>query len=204
MGRAISPSQSMIPKKLTILDEAKLIKHLHSMKTEDRRLRFGSPVNDDYIVSYVQKTLGKPDNKWFGVEVDGNIIAACHTAKLNDTTAELGCSVDAEYRGNGLAQKLFDRTVVWLKTRNIRTVYMHCLSENAIMRHIARKNDMKVVSEYGESDANVDLDPQSPFDAVIDAYVDRMALYDMMYKNNIKAMKNFIPKYWYDESKSIA
>lgn len=179
----------MIPRKLIILDRSKLIEHLHKLEVEDRRLRFGAPVNDEYITAYVEKTLGKPENKWFGVEDKCQIIAACHTAKLNDTTAELGCSVNPEYRGNGLAQKLFDRTVMWLKTRNIKTVYMHCLSENAIMRHIARKNNMDVVSEYGESDANVELDPQSPLDIVMDAYADRMALYDMMYRTQLHAMR---------------
>lgn len=179
----------MIPRKLIILDKQKLINHLLKLQGDDRRLRFGAPVNDEYIANYVERTCGKPENKWFGVEVDGVIIAACHTAKINDTTAELGCSVDPEYRGNGLAQKMFDRTVMWLKTRGIRTVYMHCLSENAIMRHIARKNDMEVVSEYGESDANVELDPQSPFDVVLDAYADRMALYDMVYRNQLHAMR---------------
>lgn len=188
MGRKL-PIVVMIPRKLTILDKKKLTDHLQLLAGEDRRLRFGSPVNDEYIANYVERTCGKPENKWFGVEVGSEIVAACHTAKINDTTAELGCSVNPEYRGNGLAQKMFDRTVMWLKTRNIRTVYMHCLSENAIMRHIARKNDMKVVSEYGESDANVELDPQSPLDIVMDAYADRMALYDMVYRNQLKAMR---------------
>ena len=154
-------------------------------------------MHDDYIAQYVESTCGVEDNKWFGVDEDGKLIAACHVAIMGDL-AELGCSVDKEYRGNSLAQMMFDRAVTWLRTKGIQDVCMHCLAENSIMKHIARKNDMAVVTEYGESDANVHLEPPTPVVHIVDAYADRMAMYDMMYKNNIKVMRNFIPKYWYE------
>lgn len=192
----------MIPRKLNFLDKEKLTTHLQALQGEDRRLRFGGMVNDEYIASYVEQTCDKPDNKWFGVDDEGKIVAACHAAIMNDA-AELGCSVDKEYRGHRLAQLMFDRAVTWLRSRNITDVCMHCLSENHIMRHIARKNDMAIVTDMGETDANVHLNPPDPLVHIVDAYADRMALYDMMYKNNLKFMRQFIPKYWYDESKSI-
>lgn len=179
----------MLPRKLSILDKQKLITHLQSLTSyDDRRLRFGGFVTDEYIVSYVEKTCGKEDNKWFGVEEDGKIVAACHVAIVGDL-AELGCSVDKEYRGNGLAQLMFDRAVTWLRTKGVTDVCMHCLSENLIMKHIARKNDMTIVSELGETDANVHLDPPSPFTPLVDAYADRMAIYDMVYKSNLRMLK---------------
>ena len=190
----------MLPRKLTFLDKQELIEHLHSLQGEDRRLRFGGAVNDDYITEYVESSCDQTDNKWFGVEEDGKIVAACHCAIINDM-AELGCSVDKEYRGHKLAQMMFDRAVTWLRTRGITDVCMHCLAENSVMKHIARKNDMAVVTEFGETDANVHLEPPTPFVHAVDAYADRMAIYDMLYKNNIKVMRSFIPKYWY-ESKS--
>jgi hypothetical protein len=64
---------------------------------------------------------------------------------------------------------------------------MHCLSENGAMKHIARKNDMTVVSEYGESDANVHIEPATPVTLAEDVYLDRVALYDMYVKNNFHA-----------------
>jgi RimJ/RimL family protein N-acetyltransferase len=191
----------MLPRKLTFLDKQKLIKHLQSLQGEDRRLRFGGSVNDDYIEQYVDKSLNDADSKWFGIDhIDGHLVAACHVAIQGDL-AELGCSVNKDYRGHGYAQVMFDRAVTWLRTKGILDVCMHCLSENAVMKHIARKNDMVVVSEFGESDANVHLDPATPVLHVVDAYADRMAMYDMLYKSNIQAMRSFIPKYWY-ESKS--
>lgn len=188
----------MLPRKLNILDKQKLIYHLQTLKGEDRRLRFGGVVNDDYIETYVNRTINDVETMWFGIDhIDGRLIAACHVA-ITGNLAELGCSVSSEYRGHGYAQLMFDRAVTWLRTKGILDVCMHCLAENAVMKHIARKNDMAVVTEYGESDANVHLDPPTPVVHIADAYADRMALYDMLYKNNIKAMRTFMPKYWYE------
>ena len=58
----------MIPRKLTFLDKEKLTRHLHSLQGEDRRLRFGMVVTDDYITQYVDRTCGVDDNKWFAVD----------------------------------------------------------------------------------------------------------------------------------------
>jgi RimJ/RimL family protein N-acetyltransferase len=177
----------MIPRKLNILDKTKLVEHLLVLQDEDRRLRFGGLVTDDYIKTYVENSFTHND-KWFGVEEDSKIVAACHAA-IGEDAAELGCSVDKEFRGHKLAQAMFDRAVTWLRTRGIRNVCMHCLSENAVMKHIARKNDMIVVSDSGESDANVTLPPSNPILPLIDAYADRMAIYDMVMRNSLKVWK---------------
>lgn len=180
----------MIPRKLSILDKSRIIVHLQSLEGEERRLRFGGAVSDDYIANYVETTCGQSDSKWFGVDhIDGHIVAACHVAIIN-SDAELGCSVDADYRGQGLAQAMFDRAVTWLRTKGINHVFMHCLSENGAMKHIARKNDMTVVSEFGESEAEVDLEPANAFTPLVDAYADRIAVYDMVYKNNMRVMRS--------------
>lgn len=180
----------MIPVKLSRLDAERLITHLTSLQGEDRRLRFGGVVTDEYIRSYVTKSFDT-ECKWFGIShIDGHIIAACH-ASIIDGSAELGCSVNKEYRNLKLAQAMFDRAVTWLRTKNISEVFMHCLSENGAMKHIARKNDMTVATELGDTDASVDLAPPTIFTPLVDAYVDRIALYDMMYKTNMGLMKQF-------------
>ena len=159
--------------------------HLTGLTGDDRRLRFGGLVSDEYINSYVERSL-EDGSKWFGVDhIDGAIVAACHAA-VYDGKAELGCSVDPQFRNNGLAQSMFDRAVTWLRTRGITEVYMHCLTENAAMRHIARKNNMAVVSCHGESDAKVEVELGTPATFIEDAYLDRIALYDMLFKNQIR------------------
>jgi len=173
----------MRPRKLSLLDQPNIIKHLTSLQGHDRRLRFGCMVSDDYIVDYVNKSFVS-DSKWFGVVDTDNIVAACHVAFI-DKQAELGCSVNIEYRGTGLAQSMFDRAMNWVRIRGVTEVYMHCLSENGAMKHIARKNDMLVVSECGDSDASVHVKPATPFVHFEDAYADRLSMYDMLYRYNM-------------------
>jgi GNAT superfamily N-acetyltransferase len=175
----------MLVRKLTVLDAQRIIHNLTSLQGEDRRLRFGMMCNDDYIRDYVTKSF-EQDSKWFGVDhIDGHLVATCHAAIVNDE-AELGCCVDEDFRGEGLAQQMFDRAVTWLRTKGITNVFMHCLTENAAMRHIARKNEMTVVSGYGDTDANVQVEPATPATILKDAYMDRIAMYDMYYKNNYR------------------
>lgn len=177
----------MIPRKLTELDTRKIVNHLTSLHGEDRRLRFGGLVTDNIIEQYVEKSFdGK--SKWFGVDhIDGGIVAACHAAIMDNGEAELGCSVHPDYRNQGLAQEMFDRAVTWLRTQGVKEVFMHCLTENAAMRHIALKNDMAVVSCQGESDAKIEVAAATPVTIIQDVYLDRVALYDMLVKNNFSA-----------------
>lgn len=175
----------MLARRITHFEKDQLKEHLLKLKDEDRRLRFGGLVTDEVVEKYVDDCI---DDVWFGC-FDDELISACHVAIVNNE-AELGCSVDKEYRGHGLAQLMFERAVTHIRSLGIETVYMHCLTENEAMKHIARKNDMTVVSEYGETDATVKVQPPTPVTKFRDAYLDRIALYDMLMKKNIQLYKN--------------
>ena len=151
----------MAVRKLSLVDKTRIIQHLLALEGEDRRLRFGGAVSNDYITDYVTKSF-EQESQWFGIDhIDGHLVATCHVS-VHDGEGELGCSVEEEYRGEGAAQLMFDRAVTWLRVRGIANVFMHCLSENGAMKHIARKNDMVLVSEHGETDANVQVEPATP------------------------------------------
>lgn len=178
----------MIPRKLSAHDVGRIVKHLCSLQGEDRRLRFGGTVSDSYITDYVETSF-LTESKWFGVDhIDGHLVAACHAA-IDDEQAELGCSVNSEYRGQGLAQLMFDRAVTWLRSKGVTEVYMHCLTENQAMKHIARKNQMTLDSEYGETDALVSVKPATSMTSYEDAALDRMAVYDMIYRTQVGILK---------------
>ena len=182
--------QFMLPRKLIATEDEKLINHLCKLEGDDRRLRFGVSISDEAIANYVTKSMQDDNSVWF-VCGEQEIVAACHVAIYNNE-GELGCSVDPESRGLGLAQQLFDRAIVYLRAHNIVDVYMHCLSENQVMKHIAKKNDMTVVSCDGEADAKIKVDPPTPATYYRDVYLDRIALYDMIIKSQVNAYASFI------------
>lgn len=180
-----------IVRKLTLVDSDSISEHLCSLQQEDRRLRFGVTMSNYAIKKYVEHSFDTT-SVWFGVEDDdGKLISTCHVA-VDDDFAELGCSVDSRYRGFGLAQSMFSRAITWLRTKSIKTVFMHCLTENVVMRHIAKKNDMVVVScSPGEVDVEVDILPPTAATFMEDAYLDRIAFYDMITKNSLRIFKGF-------------
>jgi RimJ/RimL family protein N-acetyltransferase len=181
----------MIPRKLSYLDALLVTAHLLCLNSEDRRLRFGINVSNDFIRKYVRETIDSPTSQWFAIQDDSMLVALCHVAIYDNGDAELGFSVDEEHRNKGYAQILFDRAITWLRTNGVTNVFMHCLSQNAAMKHIANKNGMTVITEIGESNAQVKVEPASVMTSVTDAYYDKIALFDMIYKNSYKFMKNF-------------
>lgn len=180
-----------IVRKLSAIDANKIKEHLCSLENQDRRLRFGVASSDYSINQYVDNSFNT-NSMWLGVDdEEGNLLSTCHVA-IDDDFAELGCSVDSKYRGFGLAQLMFSRAITWLRTKSIKTVFMHCLSENVVMRHIAKKNDMVVVScSSDEVDVEVDILPPTAATFIEDAYLDRMAFYDMLTKNSLRIFKGF-------------
>ncbi len=193
----------MIPRKLsTSTDQLFVIEHLQRLDAEDRRLRFGIVATDEYIEKYVKDSWDKDGSVWFGCVWKWKIVAACHVVIYNNE-AELGCSVDPNHRGRRLAQTMFDRAITHLRAKNIRNVFMHCLTENQAMRHIAKKNDMIVESYCGETDAKVEVAPANPLTIYEDAYMDRMAMYDMVIRNQTEMMKTFLNPFYEKEKTDI-
>ena len=175
----------MIPRKFTFLDKPLLLKHLLSLKGEDRRLRFGGVCTDDYIEQYMEKAFSD-DDMWFVVEDKEKIVATCHVAYDKEhNVAELGLTVSADYRNQKLGQQLFDRGVTWARMMGAESIFMHCLTENHIMQQIARKSGMTVVTFYSadESEASIKVD-KSRFSAGFeDVVMENMALYDQAIRN---------------------
>lgn len=168
-----------------------IIDHLCNLKGEDRRLRFGGYTTNDFIIKYVKGSFKHSDSQWFGCVANAKIISACHTT-IDNGEGELGCSVNRDYRGQGIAQEMFDRAITYLRSKNVTKVYMHCLTENDAMRHIAKKNRMTIVSCYGESNATIEIEPPTPLTTIKDTYLDRMAIYDMLFRSNAELYGSFV------------
>ena len=139
-------------------DRASLEAHFLALGGEDRRLRFGVSLGDDSLRDYVARVdFGR--DRLYGVHDDNlELVAVVHVA-AGEGGSELGLSVLEGWRGQGAGDALFRRAVNFLRNRNARVVFVHCLAENAAMLHLARKNGMRIVFSHGEGDARLELDP---------------------------------------------
>lgn len=152
------------------LDRPALEAHFIRLDIEDRRLRFGSGISDDALRDYVRRIDFGRDGV-FAVQDDAlRPLAVVHVA-MGSGPAEMGLSVLPEARGQGLGNALFRRAVTFLRNRGAASVFMHCLSENAAIMHLARKNRMRMVRHGTESDARLELAPATA-DSFINEWLD--------------------------------
>ena len=156
--------------RLHALDRPALEAHFIQLDSEDRRLRFGSGISDAALRDYVRGIDFERDGI-FAVQDDAlRPLAVVHVA-MGGGPAEMGLSVLPQSRGQGLGDALFRRAVTFLRNRGVGSVFMHCLSENAAIMHLARKHRMRMVRHGSESDARLELEPATA-DSFISEWLD--------------------------------
>ena len=155
-------------------DRGALEAHFLALDGEDRRLRFGSPVRDEVLQEYAARIDFERDGI-FAVQDDHfRLLAAVHVA-FSGENAELGLSVLSGRRGAGLGSALFSRAVIHLRNRGATEVFVHCLSENGAMMHLARKHGMRVIPAGAETEARLVLEPPTPHSHYLEWMQDNQA-----------------------------
>ncbi len=101
--------------------------------------------------------------------------------------AEFGVSVSKSMRGMGVGSKLFERAAIHCRNNDVDTLYMHCLSSNKTMMHIAKKAGMEIQRDYGEADAYLKLLPPNPTSMLQEAVQEQFAMFDYTLKANARA-----------------
>ena len=168
-------------RELTRLERGAYERHLLALDSEDRRLRFGTPIGDSVVQAYVAG-IDFDRDALFGVMSDDlTLVAAAHLAR-GDDHAELGVSVLPEHRGRGFGGALLERAA--LRARNWRRpkLFMHCLRENETMMHLARRQGMAIVTEAGEADAWLRLSQPDAASYFGEVFAQRVALFDFALK----------------------
>lgn len=185
----------MIPRKLNnFIDKENL--NLHFIKDlvgNDRRLRFGGSLSDDAIETYLKSSFVDfgINNMWFIVDVESpetfgrKVVATCHVNyDYKTNTAELGLTVSPDYRNQKIGQELYNRGVTWARMKGAETIFMHCLSENKTMQHIARKAGMTVITlDPTEKQSSIKVDKNQVVAGFEDSVYEQMAVYDMLVRN---------------------
>lgn len=144
-------------------DRERLVTHFLALAPDDRLLRFGNTVSDTVVERYVA-SLDFEADAVFGVFDDQlQLLGVGHLAGLRaqggKRSAELGVSVLECARGQGIGSHLFHRAAIRCRNTAVASLYMHCLSRNGTMMHIAKKAGMAIQHAYGEADAYLTLPP---------------------------------------------
>ena len=196
----------MIPRKLiNDVDKKNLLLHFtRDITGDDRRLRFGATISDEAIGSYISKTFNNygSNDMWFIIDVqtpdcfDRKVVASCHTSYDEKTnTAEIGLTVSPDYRNQKIGQELFIRGITWARMKGAETIFMHCLSENMAIQHIARKGGMTIVTiDPAEKESSITVKKNPVVAGFEDTIFEQMAVYDMVVRNQKWFFENFMKK----------
>jgi GNAT superfamily N-acetyltransferase len=135
---------------------------LKGQDEETLRLFFGVPVTDFYLEHLTESFVNHPDNNYFLVaESRGLWVGTVHIAVVNETDIEFGVIVAHEHRNQGIADQLMQEAIVWARNRGYSNLYMHCLTWNRPIRHLAEKHGLAVknFTDGQEVESRIKLPP---------------------------------------------
>jgi GNAT superfamily N-acetyltransferase len=181
----------IVTRELTPFERPKLAAHLIALDAEDRRLRFGLPASDDTIRDYVARIDFGRDAVFGAFDDALDLAGAAHLARA-EGHAELGVSVLPAHRGRGIGGALLERAHTHARNWGIGTLFMHCLTENAAMMHLARKQGMRIAAASGEADAHLALAPASPASFAQALLAERVGLFDYALKAQFDAARRLL------------
>ncbi|MES2831912.1 MAG: GNAT family N-acetyltransferase [Pseudomonadota bacterium] len=178
-------------KELSERDRRRLLMHFLELPESDRLLRFGNILSDALVTRYVQR-LNFARDAVFGVfDADLALVGVGHlgfvpcdtkpassTITAKERIAEFGLSVSAYARGCGIGTKLFERAAIHCRNEDIDTLYMHCLTSNQTVIHIARKAGMQIHRAHGEAEACLKIRPADSCSLMQEAVEEQVAALD--------------------------
>ncbi len=209
LGRWLNPTgvkkkrPTVLVKQLEERDRRRMLKHFLALDDSDRLLRFGTILPDEQVSAYVARIDFARDsvygvhNRLFKLVAVGHLAFAprdqtpgkSNTTK--DRVAEFGVSVSRSARGLGIGAKLFERAAIHCRNSDVDTLYMHCLSSNQTMMHIAKKAGMEIQRDHGEADAYLRLLPPDSASVLQEAIEEQFATIDYTLKANTRAAVKF-------------
>lgn len=171
-------------KELSCGDQEMIGDHFLALANADRRLRFGGSLNDDAVRRYVANLDFERDAVFGVVDDELQLIAVAHLAR-DEGQAEIGVSVLPGHREQGIGASLLRRGQVHARNWGVGKLFVHCLTENSSMMHLARKNGMNIAAASGDADAFLTLAPPNTMSYMSEVFEQHIALADYRLKKHI-------------------
>jgi GNAT superfamily N-acetyltransferase len=146
----------------------RIVAHLQALDEHSRYLRFGYAATDAQMSKYVDRLDFERDEVFGIFNRRLELIAMAHLAHAPDRSpegrpvmAEFGVSVLAQARRRGFGRRLFEHAMLHARNRGVGALFIHALSENTAMLKIARAAGATVRRDGSESEAWLELPPDS-------------------------------------------
>ncbi|HUR90080.1 MAG TPA: GNAT family N-acetyltransferase [Ramlibacter sp.] len=177
---------------------ARIAAHLKALEEEDRYLRFGYTARDEQIDRYVERIDFERDDVFGIYNRKLELIAMAHLAysddPRHDACAEFGVSVLKKARGRGYGARLFERAVIHARNEGVDMLFIHALSENRAMLHIAAKAGATFERAGGETEAFLKLPPATFDTRMAEMVEEQMAQTDYRLKQQAQRFWAFLSR----------
>lgn len=152
---------------LTQLDAEVIVQHLLRLNPYERYLRFGYSISSRSIEHLVANHPSQKGSSFFGVFVKGALAGLTHIARSESAdTVEVALSVDADFRGRGIAEPLMNHALEHARHRRYRSLSLSILSENKTMLKLAEKSGFVLSAGMGQATGQLQI-PCSASDRVL-------------------------------------
>lgn len=133
--------------------------HLLRLCDTDRVQRFAQPASDEVILAYLRRLNFQRDahyGVWENAGLLPQLVGLTHLA-VDPTLglAEIGVSVDAGYRRQGLAGQMLERAILHARNLGIVEVVMYFLPYNTELMELARRLGMRLSVGHGDGIARL-------------------------------------------------
>jgi len=168
--------------------------HLKNLTPEDKYTRFCYNIRDDQIDQLILRVLyNQQDHHLFTAVVDDNIVGFGHLAREGDDW-ELAVSVDSDMQGQGIGDKLMSYMIPWAQIHGVHNVFMHCITQNQKIQHLAVKHGLRTVErEGGEITSKVELPAPTAVDYTTEFLKEQRDLYDQIQELQRQMVQNLNP-----------
>lgn len=190
-------SPSLIPiRTLGARHRERVVKHLLKLDAGDRYLRFGYAASDEQVRRYAEHLDFERDDIYGIFNRRLELIAMAHLAFAgqpeHERCAEFGVSVLKKVRGCGYGSRLFERAVLHARTKGVKLMFIHALSENTAMLKIARNAGATVKRDGSESEAYLELPPADIEAHMAELMTERIGEVDYQIKKQAKNFWDFL------------
>jgi len=69
--------------------------------------------------------------------------------------------VAEQHRNQGIADLLMSESITWIRNRGFNTLYLHCVTWNRAMKHLAHKHGLVMQEDHGDAEVCSRIPPAS-------------------------------------------
>jgi GNAT superfamily N-acetyltransferase len=135
---------------------------LREQSEETLTTYFGIAVSTTYITHLIDSIVSNPEEHHFLIATQGATwVGVVHLARISETEMEFGIMVAEPYRSQGIADQLMSEAIVWIRNRGFDTLYLHCVTWNRAMKHLAHKHGLVMYEDHGDTEVCTRIPPPS-------------------------------------------